>query len=202
MSMARDRSGARWVLMRLRGLGFGRNPIRRGVDRLQSVIVLGAVLVGVLMIPAGVALGGAVRDASEEAAAQRRAVLTETSARTLEDSEQVEAIPGQVWSRVRVGWTDAGGLPREGLTDVRIGTKSGSEVRIWLDQSGAIARPPRPADDSAALGTAVALTAVMTGWLILPGLARLALIPLNRCRSRGWEREWEQLDKRWKHPQN
>lgn len=195
-------AGQEWVRRQVRSLGFGRNPLRRGVDRIESMIVLIVVLAGLLMVPAGVALGGAVRGASEHAAAQRRAALTEVPARTLADSEQIPAGLGQVLSRVHVGWTDANGVVHEGWTLVSIGVRSGTDMTIWLDQSGAIVAPPSPPDDSAALGGAVGLTAVLAGWMLLAGLNRLALVPLNRRRSRDWEREWEQLDRRRRHPQS
>ncbi|GAA1579395.1 hypothetical protein GCM10009789_36400 [Kribbella sancticallisti] len=166
------------------------------------MIVLGAVLIGLLMIPAGVAVGTAVRDASEDAAARRRALLTEMTALTLEDSASIPTGAGQVLSRVRVAWTDPGGVPREGWTLVTIGVKRGSEVAIWVDQQGVVVPPPRTAADSAALGSAAGVTAVLAGWMLMPFVTRLALVPLNRRRARDWEREWQQLDRRWRHPQD
>ena len=86
MSIGRSRSGEPWVLMRARRLGYGRNPLRRRVDRIESAIVFGAVLAALLMIPIAAATGTAVRNASEQTAAHRRAVLIQVQARTLEDT--------------------------------------------------------------------------------------------------------------------
>ncbi|MEI8406550.1 MULTISPECIES: Rv1733c family protein [unclassified Kribbella] len=202
MSVDRNRAGELWVLMQARRLGIGRNPLRRRVDRLESMILACAILVALLMIPIAAALGTAVRNSSENSAAQRRAVLTQVQARTLENTETaVPTAPGQVTSRVRVTWIDQAGWPQEGHTNVAIGTKKDTEVTIWLDSSGAITAPPRPPGDSAAIGGAAGVTVAIMSWLLIAGLARLAVVPLNRRRMRDWEREWEQVAARWRQSQ-
>jgi hypothetical protein len=187
--------------MRARRLGYGRNPLRRRVDRIESAIVFGAVLAALLMIPIAAATGTAVRNASEQAAAHRRAVLTQVQARTLEDTESAPDASGQVATTVRVTWIDPAGLPREGRASVAFGTKKDAEVIVWLDSSGAVTVPPRAAGDSAALGDVVGLSLAMTSWLLITGLARLSVVPLNRRRMRAWEREWEIVAPRWRHRQ-
>jgi hypothetical protein len=158
----RERYAERRVVMRARRLGFGRNPLRRGTDRVESLLVIGLILLGMLAIPAAAVLGTAVRDRSEATAAQQRAVLRPVRATTLEAaSTGIGAAPGQVLSRVRVGWLDAAGLPHEGRVDVVVGTEAGTEVTVWLDHAGAIAKAPRPAGDSAAIGGAAGLITVM-----------------------------------------
>lgn len=202
MSIGQNRTGELWVLMRARRLGIGRNPLRRRVDRLEAAIVLSAVLAALVMIPAAAALGTSVRNSSENTAAQRRAVLTQVQARTLENTETAVAdAPGQVTSQVRVAWSDPAGRPREGRTDVAIGTRQGTEVTIWLDSSGSIADPPRRAGVSAAIGAAVGLSVATMSWLLIAVLARLAVVPLDRRRMRDWEREWEQVAARWRQSQ-
>jgi hypothetical protein len=41
----------------------------------------------------------------------------------------------------------------------------------------------------------------MMSWLLIAGLARLAVVPLDRRRMRDWEREWEQVAARWRQSQ-
>ena len=43
-----QRQGELWMLMQLRRLGLRRNPLRRPVDRLESVLLLGALLAALL----------------------------------------------------------------------------------------------------------------------------------------------------------
>jgi len=196
------RRPAAWVQMQFRRLGFGGNPLRRGVDRVESVLALGTVLLALLAIPAAAALGTTIRNVSEQTAAQRRAELHPVQARTLEDTRTaVPAAPGQVGSRVGVAWVDEAGFPQVGRTDVVIGTRAGTEVTIWLDRHGSIAIPPRQPADSTALGAAAGLTAVMVAWPLLWALFRVARIPLDRRRSRDWAQEWKQVAPRWKRTQ-
>jgi len=74
-----------WVLMQARRLGLGRKPLRRPIDRLESGLILLAVVSGLLMVPIGAAIGTSVRNASEHHAAQQRSILQQVQAETTED---------------------------------------------------------------------------------------------------------------------
>lgn len=200
MSSADNRNGPSSVLMLARRLGFGRSPLRRRLDRIQSMVVLTAVLLAVLMIPVAVAVSHAVTHSIERSEAERRSTMTQVQARALE--ETLPAIPEagtQATSSVRVSWTDPAGWPREGRANVPLGTAKDAEVTIWLDQSGEITTPPRRPGDGAAVGGAVGLSTVMLSWLLIAGLARLSVVPLDRRRLRDWDREWARVGPRWRH---
>jgi hypothetical protein len=197
MSTTRQRRGELSVLMQLRRLGFGRNPLRRRVDRLESALLLGVLVAALLAIPAAAALGTTIRNRAEHTAAQQRAELHPVQARTLENTAKaVPSARGQIATPVRVIWFDALGSPQEGWADVLIGTKAGTELTIWLDRTGARARAPRESADSAALGVAAGVTMPMLVWPLLWGLFRLARLPLDRRRAQEWAREWEQVSPR------
>ncbi|WP_157979553.1 Rv1733c family protein [Kribbella monticola] len=192
-----------WVLMQARRLGFGRNPLRRGFDRIEAALFWCALLLALLLVPAAAALGTSVSAASERAAVHQRSQLRQVEAHALEDGGPIfPATPGQAGVRVRVGWQDETGWPQEGRTIVANGTKAGSAVTIWLDRNGAIAKPPRQSTDSSALGGLVGIITVMLGWLLLAALSRLARVPLDRRRALAWEREWAEVSPRWKSNQN
>jgi len=198
MSSTQQHNGELWVQMQVRRLGFGRSALRRRTDRLESVLLLGTILLGLLAVPAAAAVGTTVDHKSEQAAARHRAEVRQVQARTLEDAANVyTAVPGQVESRVRVGWLDEAGFPQEGRTYVSVGTKIDTEVTIWLDRSGAVARPPRQAGENAALGIAAGMGVAVASWLILTGAFWLGRLPLDRRRAKDWEREWEQVAERW-----
>jgi hypothetical protein len=198
MSTVRQRRGELWVLMQLRRFGFGHNPLRRRVDRIEAAVLISALVVALLAIPAAAILGTTVRDRSEDAAARQRAVIHQVQARTLEDTaEAVPSVSGQVVSQVRIAWSDASGLLRESRTDVLIGTRAGTPVTIWLDRSGALARAPREPGDSAALGAAVGLALPMLAWPFLWGTFWLVHHSLDRRRAEQWTREWKRVSARW-----
>jgi hypothetical protein len=197
MSTVGHRSPELSVLMLLRRLGFGRNPLRRRVDRVESVLLLSALLAALLAVPGAAVLGTTVRDRAESAAAQQRIVLHRVDARTLQDTvERVPSSPGEVTSRVRIAWLDPAGSPQEGWADVLIGTRAGTTVTIWLDRTGTITRAPREPADSTALGTAVGVGVLMTAWPTLWGLFTLARRHLDRRRAEAWALEWDMLEER------
>jgi hypothetical protein len=192
MKTAQDRRGELWVLMQLRRFGFGRrNPLRRRVDRIESTVVLFAILAGLVAVPVGAAFGTWVRERSEQYAAQQRSVLHPVQARTAEDAPVgMPDVPSEVAWGSRVVWQHSDGSLREGRADVALGTKANTELTIWLDRSGAIATAPRPAGDSAARGGGAGLAAVIGSWFLLWLLVLGARVPLERRRMCEWEDDW------------
>ncbi|MGW1344443.1 Rv1733c family protein [Kribbella sp. NPDC002412] len=198
MSAVKERSGEQWVLMQARRLGFGRNPLRRPVDRVESVVLWCALIAGLLLIPVGAAAGTSYRNSSDAAAAAKRAVLHEVTARAVEGTERhVPSAPGDTLSHVRIAYVDQRGVEREGITSVVIGTKAGDEVPVWLDKEGDVVPAPRSGLDSAAVGSMIGMFVIAGSWLALWGLVRLARIPLDRRRARDWASEWDSVAPRW-----
>lgn len=192
-----DRHAEQWVVMQARRLGCGRSPLRRRIDRIESTVVLLALLGALLAVPVGAAVGTSVRGLSERHDAVRRAVIQPVQARTTRDVPIRPTVAGQVATMAPVEWQDASGALRQGSALVFLGTKADAEVTIWLDRSGEITAPPRQPGDSAALGGVVGLTAVMTAWAALWLLVLLARRLLDRRRWRDWQDEWQRVEPRW-----
>jgi hypothetical protein len=198
MGAAKQRSGELWVLMQTRRLGFGRNPLRRRVDRIEAALLWCALILALLLVPIGSAVGTSYRNASDATAARQRALLHEVQARTLEGTEfEAPTAPGEVLARVQVGYVDQHGVAREGTTSVVIGTKAGVDVPVWLDQTGQITTAPRTSGDSAALGSTIGVLTITGSWLLLWIAFLLARIPLDRRRARAWDTEWRSVATRW-----
>ncbi|MFK4084917.1 hypothetical protein ACI2LF_12450 [Kribbella sp. NPDC020789] len=184
--------------MQLRRLGLGRNPLRRGTDRLEALMLWCGLVVGLLLIPFAAGIGTAVRDSGAASAAQQRAVLQEVHARTLEATDRaVPSAPGDLLSPVRVGYVDAAGFSREMTAPVAIGTARDTEVTIWLNASGAAVAEPRTAGDNALLGAWAGIFSLLALWLLLWGLLRLLRVPLDRRRSQLWDDSWREVAPRW-----
>ncbi|MET9272098.1 hypothetical protein [Kribbella sp. NPDC003557] len=187
-----------YVVMQLRLLSFGNNPLRRRVDRLEAVLRIVALTAALLVIPAAAALSATVRDRAEQSAAQARAEVRPVQARTLDGTAQaVPSTLGLTTTPVRIRWYDGRGAPHEAKADVLIGTKAGTELTIWLDRSGAMRPAPRPPADSAAPAVATGITLPMLAWPLIFGLFRLSRRPLDRRRAEEWAREWRQVSPRW-----
>jgi hypothetical protein len=203
MSSTQQHLAERAVLMKLRLLGLGRNPLRRRVDRIEAGVIIGVLIGALLAIPVAAGLGTSVREQADRTAAERRAQLRQVEARTVENTADiVPASPGQVTSQVRVVWFDAAGLPREGRAEVLIGTRAGTALTVWLDRNGTIARAPRESADSMALGVAAGFALLTLAWPLSWGGYRLARLSLDRRRAQEWEREWEEVSPRWTRSQN
>lgn len=203
MSSTQQHRAERAVLMKLRLLGLGRNPLRRRVDRVESGVIIGVLVGALLAIPVAAGLGTSVREQADRTAAERRAQLRLVDARTVENTADiVPSTPGQVTSQVRVVWYDAAGLPREGRAEVLIGTRAGTALTVWLDRNGTVARAPRESADSVALGVAAGFALLMVAWPLLWGGYRLARLSLDRRRAQEWEREWKLVSPRWTRSQN
>ncbi|GAA0927830.1 hypothetical protein GCM10009554_09000 [Kribbella koreensis] len=191
------------AVMFLRRFGLGHNRLRRASDRAESFLLLAVMFAGLLLVPVAAAVGTSIAHSFEQTAAQRRAELTSVQAHTLEDTAvAVPAAPGQLATRVRVGWDDEYGFPHEAWANVVIGSKAGSTVTVWLDRTGAVVPAPRQPADSQALGAGAGLVMVMVGWPLLWVAFRLLRLPLDRRRARAWEREWAEIAPRWKKSQS
>ncbi|WP_350275792.1 hypothetical protein [Kribbella sp. HUAS MG21] len=202
MNTGRQRSGELWVVMQIRRLGVGRNPLRRPSDRLEAALLWCALVAGLLMIPVGAAIGTGVGNSLEASAAEHRAVLHEVRARTTTSTERrYPSAPGDVVSQARVSYVDPQGVEREAIASVPLGTPADAEVTIWLDRSGDIVTAPRTRSASAAIGALAGFLAVPGAWLLLWGAFRLARLPLDRRRARDWDTQWHTVGPRWLHGQ-
>jgi hypothetical protein len=192
-----------FVMMQLRLLGLGRNPLRRRVDRLEAALIMLALLAALLAVPAAAALGTTIRDRVDHSTAEDRAEVHPVHARTLDNTaEAFPASPGLAMTAARVEWFDASGSAHEGKADVLIGTKAGTDLTIWLDRSGAITRVPRSLGDGTPLGLAAGLVLPLLVWPLLFVLFRFVRRPLDTRRALAWAREWEQVAARWTRPQH
>jgi hypothetical protein len=184
--------------MQARRLGFGRNPMRRSSDRFEAVLTVIVLMTALLMVPVGAAAGTSIREASETGAAEQRALLHQVRARTTEDAPPLTGQEiGLVTWPVGVIWQDETGLDHRGRTDIAMGTKANTEVTVWVDRSGAVAEPPRPGGDSAAIGAAAGFGFIAGSWLVLWLVLLAARRPLDRRRLAGWAAEWQQVAPRW-----
>jgi hypothetical protein len=201
MSTTHQHRAELFVVMQLRLLGLGRNPLRRRVDRLEAVLLMIMLVAALLVVPAAAGLGTTVRNRAQHSAAEERAEVRPVQARTQENT--AEAVPssfGVTTTTVRVRWFDTWGSPHEDKAHVLIGTKAGTELTIWLDRAGVMTRAPRPPGDSIVLGVAAGVTMPLLAWLLLLVLFRFARRPLNDRRAQAWAREWEQVSPRWTRP--
>ena len=189
-----NRRPARSLARMARWLGFDRNPLRRGTDRVEAVLRLVLVILLVVVIPAAAVAAGrwADRQALRQAQAERTAdhqvtaVLLENAPATGAPDPYTSV--QTAWVRAR--WQPPGQPPRIGEVMAVVGARQGSTVRTWTDRSGAVADPPMEHRVIAGyICFAVMITCVLS-WLVLLAAVLLVRRVLDRRRLNAWEAEW------------
>ena len=170
---------------------FSRNPLMRTVDRIEAVLMLGAVVVSLLAAPLAAAVGTAVHDAHfhAEQAHPRQALtatVTDVHATGAQSAPPPEVITAPVWPVIsRTAHTGAVKAAPTIYPSDRAG--------IWVDDNA------QPVIEPTALSRAAddAVVAVLVIWVIViaasAGLVALARVMLNRVRNAGWQYDIDNL---------
>ena len=184
-----------------RWLGFDRNPLRRGTDRVEGALRLVMIILAVLAVPAASVTAGRWADhyALHQAQVQRRSTTRSPPSccamprRSEPPTRTRPCRPAWVPAR----WQPPGQPPRTGEVLAVVGARKGSTVRTWIDPSGAVTDPPL--DHRVVAGDvvmAVTATLLLSGLLLMAAWA-LARRLLDRRRLRAWETEWRASGPQW-----
>jgi hypothetical protein len=182
----------------VRRLGIDANPLRRGLDRIETLVILAALVVAALAIPVAAAAGTNAQAGAATEAARQRAESRSVPARTLDDAvAPLRAGPIASLVSVSVAWVDDAGEPQQGTVAIERGTKAGSEVSIWVDARGRQVHPPASQSDTTAVGVSTAIGVLMAAWATLGVIVLGARRWLDRCRLRTWEIDWRRIAPLW-----
>jgi hypothetical protein len=187
-----------WLARLLRGRRLDGNPLRRGSDRAETV-VLGVLLVAFLAatpFTAHVAGSWAHASAVRDAQAQR-ASLAQVTATLLQAAPVLSSYGSASDFAVEARWRAPDGQIQSGELLVTADEATGHSTRLWVDRAGRLTGPPLSRDQVAsrsllAAGVAVgglALVVIMAAWLVRRGL--------DRRRMAGWDAEWLANGPRW-----
>ncbi|MGI8306549.1 Rv1733c family protein [Saccharopolyspora hattusasensis] len=189
------RADVRWLAHAL-----GRNPLRRGLDRVAAFAILVLLGAAVLMVPAAIAAGNAnyaeaAREAAVAASTRRPVEAVVTSAPV------VHVISGAEHESTsysaEVSWTGTDGRAHVNVAAVPAKTVLGGKVRLWVDTADRITvAPPSEAQLRASAG-AVAFEIVVAGELLCAGLIWCVRGIADACAERAWNREWEIVEPKW-----
>jgi hypothetical protein len=192
-----DRSLARLA----RWLGFDRNPLRRGTDRVEAVLRLVIILVAVVAVPtASVAAGRWADHYALHRAQLQRAVDHQVTAVLLTDAP-ASGIPNP-YTNVQTSWVPARWQPpgqptRTGEVLALAGARKGSTVRAWVDPSGAVTAPPLEHRFVVGDVWIAVMATCLVSWLLLLAAGVLVRRVLDRRRLRAWEAEWRASGPLW-----
>jgi len=194
----RRRLGTCWLTRMLRGQRLDRNPLRRGTDRAET-IVLGALLAAFLATApfAAYAAGTWGYNSSARQAQAQRASLAQVTATLLRASPVLTGYGSPSRFSVEARWRAPDGQVRTGELYVTADVAAGHSTPIWVDRAGRLTDPPLSRDQvtgqaQLAAGAAVgglAAALIMAGWLVRRSL--------DRRRLSGWDTEWLATGPRW-----
>lgn len=174
----------RWRVLR----ACGRNPLVRGIDRVELSIVALGILVALVSVAYAGALGTAVHDARSRvyiAQAQTRHTLTATATK---DSTIVSGVDDSTATRVNARWqVDGTEHSRSFNWDQPV--KTGDPLTIWVDRNGDRVDAPAPTSQAGADAVGVAYAAWQTVALAAAGLVSWGRSRLDRRRDSVWERD-------------
>jgi len=172
-----------WVLR-----ACGRNPLVRGVDRLElSIVVLGILVVAVAAALAG-ALGTAVHDSRSRVYIAQAETRHAVTARATDDSTVVLRVDDSTATRVTARWR-ANGTEHTGTLNWDRVVKSGDPLTIWVDRDGDHVDAPTPVSRAAADAVGIAYAAWQAAVLVVAGLVCWGRSNLDRRRDSAWERD-------------
>ncbi len=127
----------------IRGRRLDRNPLRRGSDRAETV-VLAALLAAFLAIApfAAHAAGSWAYATSAREAQAQRAALRQVPATLLQAPSHVTSYPGAGYVSLVVDarWRAPDGQVRTGILFPPFGATAGSTVPVWVDRAGQLSR--------------------------------------------------------------
>jgi hypothetical protein len=192
------RLGTSWLARLLRGRRLDRNPLRRGSDRAETV-VLGALLAAFLAAaPFAAHAAGSWAHASAVRDAQaQRASLRQVTATLVRAAPVLSSYGSASDFAVEARWRAPDGRVRTGELLVTATAAAGRSTRIWVDRTGRLTGPPLSRDRvtgrvQLAVGVAVgglAVLLIVAAWLARGGI--------DRRRMAAWDADWLANGPRW-----
>jgi hypothetical protein len=193
---------ARGRLVRLtRRLALDRNPLRRPIDRVETLIMIALLALFLAAVPLSwLGVGRWMHQAGlrEQQAQQSWHQVPALVIKGQREAPELFRLPLNAGATVLARWPGPGGRQQTGrITVAAPGVLTGARVPVWIDGSGQVTGPPLAASQLArrVIGAqALAQLVLVAALLSLAGLARWQL---NRRRLARWEAEWATIGPRW-----
>jgi len=181
------------------GLRPDHNPLRRPVDRLESLATLALVAVFLLVTP--LVAFGAGRwswDAGAATARAERAAWHQVGAVVTKGVPKPQNDPyGAVYlAQVPVRWI-VGGITHTGQVTTAAGVRTGATVKVWTTASGQLTDAPLAQGQIDHQAFFAGLLAVFGFSLLLGVTALVTRRILQRRRMAAWDAEWRATGPLW-----
>lgn len=191
-----------------RRIHLGRNPLARRSDRVEGALLAIVVLGLLIALPLAAFIGGKTYQGQLALSGEQLSTRHLATATLVQDaSAPVPASDGAYLSAggsggsgnsgVLARWTLPGGAERLGTVTADPGTAAGSQVPVWLSDSGEAMPAPLTAADATTTGVLAGIFAWFVAALGLAALYWIVRLVLDRRRAARWDREWLHVGDRW-----
>ncbi|MGX9791129.1 Rv1733c family protein [Mycobacterium sp. MMS18-G62] len=167
---------------------LGRNPLVRGSDRIEVLVLSLAVLVTVVAMPVAATFGTSVHDARTRLYAEQAQTRHQVTATAVEEAVlSLDVESDTMWFTANASWSVAG-RDHVGTVTWPAYSKRGDQQVIWVDDAGkSVPAPPSQSRaDTDAVG--IALTMWLGAAAASAGLVFLVRRRLDHRRYREWDR--------------
>lgn len=188
-----------WLARLMRRLRFDRNPLRRGLDRAETIITAGLMAAFFAGAPfSAVAAGHWVHAAALSEQRAQLATWHQVPARLLKDAP-ADSYPGYGTSDTAAlaRWTAPDGSRHTGFVPAAAGTRAGTTVSSWMDASGKLTGPPLQASQVADRSGLALIMAPLVPAVLLLAAWTLARRELDKRRSAAWDADWRATGPQW-----
>jgi hypothetical protein len=166
----------------------GRNPLVRGVDRLELFIVALGIFVALAATACAGALGTAVHDARSRVYVEQAQTRHTVTARATTDSTIVVRVDDSTATTTNARW-QVDGTEHTGSFTLDHAVKTGDPLTIWVDRHGDRVDAPAPTSQAGVDAVGVAYAAWQAMALAVTGLVRWGRSHLDGRRDSAWEHD-------------
>jgi hypothetical protein len=182
----------------IRGARPDRNPLRRGIDRLETCVLVGLFVALTAVTPFAARLAGHASYLSALHARQEQLVSRhQVHAVLTEEAGPVSGYSLSAYVLTQASWTSAGGVRRSGDVPAVPGSPKGTAVTVWTDGNGYLDSPPLALAEVGSQADAATIGVVVAaGVIYICGAAAIRQL-LNRRRMAAWDAEWVTTARAW-----
>ena len=187
-----------WLVRAVRGARIDRNPLRRGIDRLETcllVCVFVALAAGTPFLARAAAQASytSALHARQEQLATRHQVPAVLSA----TAGQADGYSPSEYVLAPATWTSVSGAHRSGMVPAVPGSHAGTSLTIWTDTNGSLDNPPLPAAEVASQADATRVGVIVVACVLYVAAAAAIRQLMHRRRLAAWEADWVVTAQMW-----
>ncbi|GAA4677719.1 hypothetical protein GCM10023215_08130 [Pseudonocardia yuanmonensis] len=174
----------------------GRRLPRRRSDRVADLTAWAVCAAVLLVLGVSVVVGLRVHDGLSERVTAEARDRTRITAVLTEDVPVLPEGGNHVPADVR--WTDRDGVEHVGRTEVTGPKQAGDPVVAWVTTDGRLVRSPLTTTEAFFVTAATVAGVLLVGEFVVAALGHLAFLGVGRMHAAEWEREWADVEPRWR----